>query len=171
MLPTPCLTVGMVLMAFMCFTEERLPSGNYLAIKPRSVECCSDGCPSGSSSRNSSAEPSGSWSPSPPLAQFGQAASSRKSHDCSKPLPFKNYGGHCALGNLQCSRIVSIAFPKSVSWHNSVFVLCRQFIRHHGLAFALIYIVSYETLYRQVCAFPNHVQLIGFTTDGNISMC
>ena len=31
----------------MSFTEEKLPSG-HSAIKPRSMECCSDGCPSGS---------------------------------------------------------------------------------------------------------------------------
>uniref|UniRef100_UPI00358F3A5E solute carrier family 45 member 4-like isoform X2 n=1 Tax=Myxine glutinosa TaxID=7769 RepID=UPI00358F3A5E len=41
---------------------------------------------------------------SPPTAQICRAASSRKSPGCSKLLPFKNYGGHCALGNLQCSR-------------------------------------------------------------------
>ena len=37
--------------------------------------------------------------------------------------------------------------------------------RPHGLVFALICIVSCDTLYRQVCAFPNHVQSIEFTTS------
>jgi hypothetical protein len=32
--------------------------------------------------------------PSPPMAQFGQVASSRKSLGVSKLLPFKNDGGH-----------------------------------------------------------------------------
>ena len=39
------------------------------------------------------------------------------------------------------------------------------------MAFALICIVSCETLDRQVCAFPNHVQSIEFTTGGHQSMC
>ena len=42
--------------------------------------------------------------PSLPIAQFGQAASSRKSLGGSKHLPFKNDGGHCVLGDLQCCR-------------------------------------------------------------------
>ena len=41
----------------------------------------------------------------PPIAQFGQEASSGKSPGCSKLVPFKNYGGHCTLGNLQCNII------------------------------------------------------------------
>ena len=49
--------------------------------------------------------------------QFGRAASSKKNQ-------FKNYGGHCALGNLQCSNIVLVAFPRSVPPHNPVFELC-----------------------------------------------
>ena len=35
--------------------------------------------------------------PSPPIAQFGRAASSRKSLVRSKLLPFKNDGGDCVL--------------------------------------------------------------------------
>ena len=44
------------------------------------------------------------------IVQFGQTASSRKSFGCFK-LPFKIYGGYCALGNLQCSRIVFCSLP------------------------------------------------------------
>ena len=40
--------------------------------------------------------------PSLPIAQFGRAASSRNSLSVSKLLPFKNDGGHCVLGDLQC---------------------------------------------------------------------
>jgi hypothetical protein len=43
--------------------------------------------------------------PSHPIVQFGQAASYRKSLGGSKPLPFKNDGGHCVLGNLHSCRI------------------------------------------------------------------
>ena len=52
--------------------------------------------------------------PSPPIAQFGRAASSRKSLGGSKLLTFKNDGGHCVLGDLQYCRIVLVAFPRSV---------------------------------------------------------
>ena len=38
--------------------------------------------------------------PSPPIAQFGQAASSRKSPGGSKLLPFKIDGGNCVLEDL-----------------------------------------------------------------------
>ena len=38
--------------------------------------------------------------PSPPIAQFGLAASSRKILGGSK-RPFKNYGGDCVPGNFQ----------------------------------------------------------------------
>ena len=37
---------------------------------------------------------------SPPTAQFGRAASSRKSLGVSKLLPLKNDGGLCVLGDL-----------------------------------------------------------------------
>ncbi len=43
---------------------------------------------------------------SPPIAQFGRTASSRKGSGRPKHLPFKDYGGHCALRNLKCSRNV-----------------------------------------------------------------
>ena len=39
--------------------------------------------------------------PSPTIARFGQAVSSRKSLGGSKLLPFKNDGGHSVLGDLQ----------------------------------------------------------------------
>ena len=52
--------------------------------------------------------------PSPPIAQFGQAARSRKSLGGSKLLPFKNDGDHCVLGHLQCCRNVLVPFPRSV---------------------------------------------------------
>ena len=58
----------------------------------RLPSCCSDGFPSVNFSdlpQDLSKEPS-PW-----------GASSRKSPGCSKPLPLMNYGGHCALGNLQ----------------------------------------------------------------------
>ncbi len=117
-----------ILESFRCFfsklhagfhvscTEERLPSG-HSAIKPRLVEGCSDGWLSTTFSHlpNASLELSHSdlWvllylshqGSSPPIAQFGRTASSRKGSGRPKRLPFKDYGGHCALRNLKCSRI------------------------------------------------------------------
>ena len=57
--------------------------------------------------------------PSPLIAQFGQAASSRKMLGGSKLFPFKIDGGHCVLGDLlgdlQCCRNVLVPFPRSVN--------------------------------------------------------
>ena len=78
-------------------------------------------------------------------AQFGRAASSSKSLGGSKLLPIKNDGGLCILGDLQCCRLFLVPFPR--------------------------WTVNCGTLYRQVCAFPNHVQSIEFTTAGLQSSC
>ena len=67
----------------------------------------------------------------------------RKSPGDSKLLPFKN-GGHCVLEDLHCF---------------------GQFLRPHGLVFALTCTVNCGTLH-SLCAFPNRVQSIEFTTNG-----
>ena len=72
---------------------------------------------------------------SPPIAQFGQAASSRKSLGGSKLLPLKNDGGHCVLGNFQCCRTFLVPFPRSVPRRNPVSELYGQFLWPHGLIF------------------------------------
>ncbi len=123
-------------------TEERLPSG-HSAIKPRLVEGCSDGWLFTTFSHlpNASLELSHSdlWvllylshqGSSPPIAQFGRTASSRKGSGRPKRLPFKDYGGHCALRNLKCSRIFFVTLARSVPCHNSVSELFRQFLWPH----------------------------------------
>jgi hypothetical protein len=58
-----------------------------------------------------------------------------------------------------------------VPQHIPVSELYGQFLQPHGLVFVLTYTVNYGTLYRQVCAFPNHVQLMEFTTGGLQSSC
>ena len=93
-------------------------------------------------------------------------SSSRNSLGDSKLLPFKNDGGHCVLGDLQCCRNVLVPFPRSVARHNPVLELYGQFLRPRGLVFALTCTVNCGTLYRQVCAFPNHVQSIDVSTGG-----
>ncbi len=123
-------------------TEERLPSG-HSAIKPRLVEGCSDGWLSTTFSHlpNASLELSHSdlWvllylshqGSSPPIAQFGRTASSRKDSGRPKRLPFKDYGGHCALRNLKCSRNFFVTLARSVPCHNFVSELFRQFLWPH----------------------------------------
>ena len=108
--------------------------------------------------------------PSPPIAQFGQAASSRKSLGGFK-LPFKNDGGQCVLGDLQRCRNFLAPFPRTGPQQNPVSGLYRQFLRPYGLVSALTCTVNCGTLYRQVCAFLNHVQSIEFTTGGLQSSC
>ena len=97
-------------------------------------------------------------SPSTPIAQLGGAASSRKSLGRSKILPFKNDGGHCVHGNIQCCQNVLVPFPRSGPRHNPVSELYGQFHQPHGFVFTLTCTVNCGTLYRQVCAFPNHIQ-------------
>jgi hypothetical protein len=69
----------------------------------------------------------------------------------SKLLPVKNNGGHCVLGTFNVAEM--FWYPSSD--------LCLDTILS-----ALTCIVNCGTLYRQVCAFPNHVQSIEFTTGG-----
>ncbi len=123
-------------------TEERLPSGPLCHKAPTggglqwwltfynflpSPECISG------------AQPQWSWvllylshqGFSPPIAQFGRTASSRKGSGRPKRLPFKDYGGHCALRNLKCSRNFFVTLARSVPCHNSVSELFRQFLWPH----------------------------------------
>ena len=104
----------------MPFTEERFLS-RHSTIKSKLVECCSDLfhlytgslelCRSDYWVLGHHSYPG----PSPLIAQL---ATCRKSPGCSKLLPFNNYGGHCGLGNLQCSRKFSSAWQAipSTSW-------------------------------------------------------
>ena len=109
--------------------------------------------------------------PSPPVAQFGQAASSRKSLGVSKLLLFKNDWCHCVLEDLQSCINVLVPIPRSVPQYNPVSELYVEFLQPHGLVFALTCTVNCGTLYRQVCAFPNHVQSIACTIGGLQSSC
>ena len=95
----------------------------------------------------------------------------RKNLGGSKLLPFKNDGGHCVLGDLQCCRSVLVPFPRSVPRHNPVSELYGQLFRPHGLVFALTCTVDCGTLYRHLCAFPNDAQSIEFTKGGLQSSC
>jgi hypothetical protein len=79
----------------------------------------------------------------------------------SKCLSFKNDGGNCVLGDLQCCRHFLVPFPRSVPQHNPVSELYGQFLRPYGLVLSLTYTVN--------CG--NHVQSIEFTTDGLQSSC
>ncbi len=106
-------------------TEERLPSG-HSAIKPRLVEGCSDGWHSTTFSHLPNASLELSHSDLWVLLYL-----SRKSSGRPKRLPLKDYGGHCALRNLKCSRIFFVTLARSVPCHNSVSELFRQFLWPH----------------------------------------
>ena len=71
------------------------------------------------------------------LLSLARAANSRKSLGGSKLLPFKNDGGHCVLGDLQCYRNILLPFSRSVTRHNPVSELYAQFLLPHVLVFAL----------------------------------
>jgi hypothetical protein len=88
-----------------------------------------------------------------------------------KLFPFKNDGDHCVHRDLQCCKTVLVPFPRYVPRNNPVSELYGQFLRPHGLVFALTCSVNCGTLYRQVCAFLNHVQSIEFTKGELQSSC
>jgi hypothetical protein len=58
--------------------------------------------------------------PSLPIAQFNCVVPNVRG---SKRLPFKNDGGHCVLGDIQCCRKFLVPFPRSVLLHNPLSVL------------------------------------------------
>ena len=110
--------------------------------------------------------------PSPPISQFSRAASSRKSLSGSKLLPFKNDGGHCVLGDLQCCRHFLVPFPRFVPRHNPVSELYGQFLRPHGLFFSLTCTVNCGTFYIDRCVpFQIMSNQIECTTGGLQSSC
>jgi hypothetical protein len=132
----------------MCiFTEKGLPS-SHSTIKAWLVECCREGCPSGSFShlQRGTLElcQSDHWllghlpdqGPCPLIAQFGQAANSSKSLGGSKLLPFKNDGGHCVLGTFNAAEFFG-TLPQICASTQYCLRCLRQFLRLHGLAFAL----------------------------------
>ena len=75
------------------------------------------------------------------------------------------------LGTLNGADIFLVPFHRSVPRHNPVLEFYGQLIWPHCLVFALTCTVNSGTLYRQVCAFPNHVQSIELTTGGLQSSC
>ena len=82
--------------------------------------------------------------PSPPIAQFGWAASSRKSFGGFKLLPFNNDEGHFSWGPSIGTEM--FWYP----WHNPVPELYGQFLQPHGLGFTLTCTINWGTLYRCV---------------------
>ncbi len=131
---------------FSCvFTEERIESG-HTTIKPRSVECCSDVCPSVGFSHLHI----WSWSSTRVTIRFLVT-----SLDKAVLHQLLSLAGRPALGrvlvvpNIFHLRITEatvllgtfsaaeiIAFPRSVPQYNPVSELCRQFLWLHGLVFA-----------------------------------
>ena len=75
------------------------------------------------------------------------------------------------LVTLSAAYIFGVPFPRSVPRHHPGLEFYQQVLRPQDLLFALTCTVNCGTLYRQVCAFPNHVQSIEFTTSGIQSSC
>ena len=80
-----------------------------------------------------------------------------------KLLTFKNDGGHCVLGDLQCCRHLLVPFSRSVPQHNPVSELYGQFLQPHRLILTLTCTVN--------CGILCHVQSIEFTTGEFQSSC
>ena len=140
--------------AVMCLFVEECLLSSQSTTKAWLVECCRDGCPS----ERFFHLHRGTLELCQSYYHFGWVASSRKNLGGSKLPPFKNDGGHCVLGDLQCCRHFLVPFSRSVPPHNPVSEVYRQFLQTHGLVFALTCTVNCGTLSRQVCTFPNHVQ-------------
>ena len=140
----------------LSFSEERQPSG-HSAIKPRSVECCSDGFVSPISTLDlwsSVRATSGFLGTSLTKALLPQLLSLARRPALGAVLVVPNIfhlRGQGALGDFLCGRFVFVAFPRSVSRHNPAYELCRMLLPLHDLVFALKCIVSLETLDRGVC--------------------
>lgn len=75
----------------------------------------------------------------------------------SKLFLLKNYGGNCALENLQCSRNVCVAFPRHVACTNPFSELSSW---PHGSFSEAVCLVSCEAFNIDAHAFPRHVQTI-----------
>jgi hypothetical protein len=76
------------------------------------------------------------------------------------------------LGTFNAAEMIYLVpFTRFVPRHNPVSELYGLFCQPRGLVFALTCTVNCGTFYRQVCAFPNPVQSIEFTTGGLQSSC
>ncbi len=138
---------------FSCVLPEERIESCHTAIKPRSVECCSDVCPSVDFSHLHI----WSWSstrvtirflvttfnrsPSPSVAQFEQMSSSRKSPGCFKLL-LRVTETTCFCDPSVKQSFFSELFPRCVALRKPVSELYRQFFWPQGLVFALICIIS-----------------------------
>ena len=156
------------------FTEECLPC-NHSTIKSQLVECCRDGCPFGRFSHlyRGILELCHSLT----KALLPQLLSLAGRTALGKVLVVPNFfhlrmmEATVFLGTFNAADIFWYPSPRSVSQHNPVSELYGQFLGSHGLVFVLTCTVICGTLNRHVCAFPNHVQSIEFTTGGLQSSC
>ena len=157
------------------FTEEWLPSGHstkkeWLVLQ-RWLSFCKV---HPSSQRNSGALsewPSGSWSPPWPRPFSPRLLSLAGRPALGRVLVLPNFfhlrmmEGTVFLGTFNAAEMFWYPSPDR---HSHVSELYGQFLWPHGLVYALTCTVNCGTLYRQMCAFPNHVQSIGFITgDSN----
>ena len=153
------------------FTEEWLPSG-HSSIKAWLVECCRDGCSSGRFSHLHR----GSWSSVRVTIGFLVTSLTKAllplllslarrpalgSPGGSKPLPFKNDGTYCVLGDLQYWRNVLVSLPQTCASTQSCLGALRTIPSTSWLAlYSAIHCQLWDLKLKGVCAFPNHVKSI-----------
>jgi hypothetical protein len=188
-LPPPCFTIGMVLARWWavsgflqlwhsghrvqswfhktresCFSWSESPSGAFWQTPSRLSCAFYWGV--------ASVWPSGFLSPlwprpPPPIAQFGRAASYRKSIGGSKLLTFKNDGGHRFLGDLQCCKNVLLPFPRPMPQIQSCLRALPIIPSTSWLGFCSDMPCQLWDLYIDRCVpFQNNFQSIEFTTGG-----
>ncbi len=144
------------------FTEERIEFG-HTAVKPRSVECCSDACFSVDFSHlhiwslSSTRVTISFFVTSLTKALLHQMekrqtwrsvleASSKKSPGCFKLLPLSVTETTCFCDPSMKQNLFEL-FPRYVAWRKHVSELYRLLFWPQGLFFALICIISCYTLY------------------------
>ncbi len=155
------------------FTEERIEFG-HTATKPRSVECCSDVCPS----VDFSYLHIWSWSSTRVTIRFLVTTLDKVLLNQLLSLARRPALGRVPvvpnvfhLWMRKVSVLWDLQCPRSVPRYNLVSEVYRQFLGLHGLVCSLTCTVNCGTLYREVCAFQNHVQSTEFTTGGPQSSC
>ena len=143
------------------FTEERL-SSCHSAINPKSVVlqwCCSSRSFSHPRHGISGAQPD--W----PLGSWSPLFTRPFSPDCSVWPGSQLYELWRALCSWEPSMQHNFILQHSPDLCQSLSSVGSTF-NLMGFVFALICVLSCETLYRKACDFPNHVQSIEFTTGG-----
>lgn len=93
--------------------------------------------------------------PFTPIVQIGRAVCSWKSPGVSRLL-FTDDGCYCSHLTFNATDIFLYPSPNLCLYTRSCLRGQRSFLGLHGSVYALTCTVNYGTLYKQVCACPNH---------------